>query len=415
MEALHRALPSQPGSLPPEGATCSIEDAIRFIHQSAFPASTEVVQIDRADGRILAETIRSDCDVPGFDRSTMDGFALRAIETAGASEETPVTLRIAGSVSMGSALSVCLGKGQSCAVPTGGRLPEGTDTVVPIEMVERLGESLVLTRPARAGEHVTRRGADFAIGTVLLPAGWILRPQDVGVLAAVGRTAVRVRRPLRIGIVPTGLELVDAASEPGPGEVREVNSHLIGVFLRRQGAIPMLSSVVRDDPDELTYAVLRAVADCDAVVVSGGSARGERDITGQVLARLSDRTMPAVTFGPGKPTRIAMVHGRPVIGLPGHPASSFIVLVLFLARLIEGMQGGSRRAVCRQTVRLATPLPLRRQRETYRLVRIRDGWATPVDGEAGRLSTLFECDGIVVVPADGTGLRAGDEADVITW
>jgi molybdopterin molybdotransferase len=172
---------------------------------------------------------------------------------------------------------------------------------------------------------------------------------------------------------------------------------------------------VRDDPDELTYAVLRAVADCDAVVVSGGSARGERDITGQVLSRLSDRTMPAVSFGPGKPTRIAMVQGRPVIGLPGHPASSFIVLVLFLARLIEGMQGGSPRAGCRQTVRLAGPIPLRRRRDTYRLVRIRDGWATPVDGEAGRLSTLFECDGIVVVPADSGGLQAGDEADVITW
>jgi len=415
MEAVDRPLPSPRDSMPPEGVACSIEDAIRFIQQSALPASTEVVQIDRADGRVLAETIRADCDVPGFDRSAMDGFALNALETAEASEATPVTFRITGSVSMGSSLQVVLGGGEVCGVPTGGLLPDGADAVVPLEQADLRGSSLVLTRPVRPSEHVTRRGADFAAGTLLLPEGWTIRPQDVGVLAAVGRTAVRVRRPLRIGIVPTGLELVDAAAEPAPGEVREVNSHLIGVFLRRQGAIPMLSGVVRDDPDELTYAVLRAVADCDAVVVSGGSARGERDITGQVLARLSDRTMPAVTFGPGKPTRIAMVHGRPVIGLPGHPASSFIVLVLFLARLIEGMQGGSRRAGCRQTVRLAAPVPLRRRRESYRLVRIRDGWATPVDGETGRLSTLFECDGIVVVPADGGGLRAGDEADVITW
>jgi len=250
---------------------------------------------------------------------------------------------------------------------------------------------------------------------MLLPEGWTIRPQDVGVLAAIGRTRVKVQRPLRVGIVPTGLELVDATAEPSSGEVREVNSHLIGVFLRRLGAIPIISEVVRDDTDELTYAVLRAVTDCDAVVVSGGSARGERDVTGRVLHRLSDRTMPSVSFGPGKPTRIAMVHGRPVIGLPGHPASSFIVLVLFLARLIEGMQGSSRRAACRHTVRLAAPIPLRRRRETYRLVRIRDGWATPVDGETGRLSTLFECDGIVVVPAEGDGLRTGDQADVITW
>ncbi len=415
MEALDRSLPSKPGPIPPEGTTCSIDDAIAFIQQSALPASSEVVQIDRADGRVLAETVRVDTDVPGFDRSAMDGFALSAIEVAGASEATPVTLRINGSVSMGSSLKVVLGRGETCGVPTGGLLPGNADAVVPIELADRRGDSLILTRPVRAGEHVTRRGADFAAGTILLPEGWTVRPQDVGVLAAIGQTAIRVRRPLRIGIVPTGLELVDAATEPSPGEVREVNSHLIGVFLRRQGAIPMLSGVVRDDPDELTYAVLRAVSDCDAVVVSGGSARGERDITGQVLARLSDRTMPAVTFGPGKPTRIAMVHGRPVIGLPGHPASSFIVLVLFLARLLEGMQGGPRRASCRQTVRLAAPVPLRRRRDTYRLVRIRDGWATPVDGEAGRLSALFECDGIIVVPADGGGLRAGDEADVITW
>lgn len=415
MEALDRTALSRPESTLPEESTCSIEDAICFIQQSALPASSEVVQIDRADGRILTETIRPDCDVPGFDRSAMDGFALNAAGTAGASEATPVTLRIVGSVSMGASCQIELGPGAACGLPTGGRLPGGADAVVPLEQAERRGDSLVLSRPVRSGEHVTRRGADFVAGTLLLPEGWTIRPQDVGVLAAVGRTAVRVRRPLRIGIVPTGLELVDAAAEPALGEVREVNSHLIGVFLRRQGAIPMLSAVVRDDPDELTYAVLRAVADCDAVVVSGGSARGERDITGQVLARLSDRTMPAVTFGPGKPTRIAMVHGRPVIGLPGHPASSFIVLVLFLARLIEGMQGGSRRGSCRQTVRLAAPIPLRRRRETYRLVSIRDGWATPVDGETGRLSTLFECDGIVVVPADGGGLRAGDEADVITW
>ncbi|MEN6342825.1 MAG: molybdopterin molybdotransferase MoeA [Methanospirillum sp.] len=412
---LHQASPTRSDPVPFEKAACSIEEAIRFIQQSALPASSEMVQIDRADGRILAETIRSNTDVPGFDRSTMDGFAFKASETADASEDSPVALRIAGSVSMGSSLRVALEAGAAYGVPTGGRLPDGADTVVPVEQACRRGDVLVFIRPMRAGEHVTRRGADFVAGMPLLPAGWTIRPQDVGVLAAVGQTVVRVHRPLRIGIVPTGLELVDASAEPAPGEVREVNSHLIGVFLRRQGAIPVLSGVVRDDPDELTYAVLRAVADCDAVVVSGGSARGERDITGQVLARLSDRTMPAVTFGPGKPTRIAMVHGRPVIGLPGHPASSFIVLVLFLARLIEGMQGGPRRAQCRQTVRLAAPVPLRRRRETFRLVRIRDGWATPVDGEAGRLSTLFECDGIIVVPAESDGLGVGDEADVITW
>jgi molybdopterin molybdotransferase len=415
MEVLPRAGPTTGDATPEVTGTCSIGDAIAFIRQSALPASTEVVQIDRADGRILAEAIRADADVPGFERSAMDGFAVRAAATLGASAETPRFLSIAGAVAMGPAPPVALEKGTALAVPTGGRLPEGADAVVPVEEAGCLDGRLRLTRPVGVGDHVTHRGADFSAGRLLLPEGWTIRPQDVGVLAAIGRTAVRVRRPLRVGIVPTGLELVDASAEPSAGQVREVNSHLIGVFLRRLGAIPMLSGVVRDDPDELTYAVLRAVADCDAVVVSGGSARGERDITGQVLARLSDRTMPAVVFGPGKPTRIAMVHGRPVIGLPGHPASSFIVLVLFLGSLIRGMQGGTSRSACRQTVRLAAPLPLRRRRETYRLVRIRDGWATPVDGEPGRLSTLFECDGIVVVPADCGGLTAGDEADVITW
>lgn len=415
MEALNLARSPLSESMLSESSTCSIEDAIRFIHQTALPAGTEVVPIDRADGRVLAEAIRSGCDVPGFDRSNMDGFALNAAGTAGASERNPLALRITGSVSMGSPVLAELGEMEAFIIPTGGCLPGGADAVVPAEQVECCGGRLVLTQPVRPGSHVTRRGADFVAGSEVLQEGWMVRPQDVGVLAAIGRSAVRVRAPLRIGIVPTGLELVDASSEPRYGEVREVNSHLIGVFLRRLGAIPVLSGVVRDDPDELTYAVLRAVGECDAVVVSGGSARGERDITGQVLARLSDRTMPAVTFGPGKPTRIAMVHGRPVIGLPGHPASSFIVLVLFLARLIEGMQGGTRRPGCRQTVRLASPVPLRRRRETFRLVRIRDGWATPVDGEAGRLSTLFECDGIVVVPPEGNGLAVGDEAEVITW
>ena len=415
MEAVPHVLPVPTDPAPAGGGTCSLEDAITFIRQSARAAGSEVVPIDHADGRILAETIRADCDVPGFDRASMDGYALRAADTRGASRSAPARLQVTGSVAMGSSETVALAPNAALEIPTGGRLPGGADAVVPLERAERRGATLVLALPVETGAHVTRRGADFAAGGLLLPEGSTIRPQDVGVLAAVGRTRVRVRRPLRIGIVSTGLELVDAASDPAPGEVREVNSHLIGVFVRRQGAIPLLCGVVRDDPDELTYAVLRAVADCDAVVVSGGSARGERDITGHVLERLSDRAMPAVSFGPGKPTRIAMVQGRPVIGLPGHPASSFIVLVLFLSRLLEGMQGSSPGARCRQTVRLAAPIPLRRPRVTYRLVRIRDGWATPVDGRPGRLSTLFECDGIVVIPADRGGLRAGDEADVITW
>lgn len=414
MEVLFGAIQHGSASGPDE-SVCSIEDAIGFIRQSALPATTELVPIDRADGRVLAEPVHSGCDVPGFDRSAMDGYAVQSADTALASPDTPVMLRIGGSVRMGSSYHPALGSGEASPIPTGGQLPPTADAVVPNELVERRGELLVLSHPVLAGSNVILRGSDIAAGSLLVPEGWMVRPQDVGVLAAIGRTSVRVRRPLCIGVIPTGLELVDAGTIPAPGEVREVNSHLIGVFLRRQGAIPVISGVVRDDPDELTYAVLRSVADCDAVVVSGGSARGERDITGQVLARLSDRTMPAVTIGPGKPTRVAMVHGRPVIGLPGHPASSFIVLVLFLARLLAGMQDGCRRTTCRQTVRLAKPVPLRRRRETFRLVHIRDGWATPVDGEPGRLSTLFECDGIVVVPPDGDGLKAGDEAEVITW
>jgi molybdopterin molybdotransferase len=395
--------------------TCSIEEAIDFIRQSALPAGTEDVPINHADGRLLAEPIYAACDIPGFDRSTMDGFALAASDTLGATLDAPVHLRIAGSIPMGPSEQVRLRRGTVYMVPTGGRLPEEADAVLPNERVLRRGDQLIVTAPVAAGAFVTCRGADFVAGCPVFPSGWLIRPQDVGILAAIGRTTVLVSCPLHVGIIPTGLELVDAASEPAPGEVREINSHLIGVFLRRQGAIPLLSGVVRDDPDELTYAVLRAVADCDVVVVSGGSARGERDITGQVLSRLSDRTMPAVSFGPGKPTRIAMVHGRPVIGLPGHPASSFIVLVLFLSRLFEGLQGVSRGSGCKTIVRLAAPILLRRQRDTYRLVRIQNGWATPVDGEAGRLSTLFECDGIVVVPSDSDGLNAGDEAEVITW
>ena len=414
MEALPGIV--QPASAPVTvDSVCSIEDAISFIRQSALPATTELVPIDRADGRVLAEPVHAGCDVPGFDRSAMDGYAVRSADTMTASSDSPVMLRIGGSVRMGSSYQPASGPGEAAPIPTGGRLPRAADAVIPDELVERRGELLVVSRPIQKGAHVILRGSDIAEGRLSLPEGRMVRPQDVGVLAAIGRTSVRVRRPLRIGVIPTGLELVDAGTEPAPGEVREVNSHLIGVFLRRQGALPVISSVVRDDPDELTYAVLRSVADCDAVVVSGGSARGERDITGQVLARLSDRTMPAVTIGPGKPTRVAMVHGRPVIGLPGHPASSFIVLVLFLARLLEGMQDGCRRTTCRQTVRLAAPVLLRRRRETFRLVRIQDGWATPVDGEPGRLSTLFECDGIVVVPPDGDGLKTGDEAEVITW
>ncbi|WP_027718029.1 gephyrin-like molybdotransferase Glp [Desulfovirgula thermocuniculi] len=381
---------------------------------------TEEVPLLSALGRCLARDVVAAEDVPGFDRSTVDGYAVRARDTFGASEGLPAYLEVSGEVLMGRAPGGAVGPGRAYKIATGGMLPPGADAVVMVEHTEELGAGTIgVTRPVAPGENVIRRGEDIAAGSVVLPAGHILRPQDLGILAAVGVTAVEVRLPWRVGIVSTGDELVLPGEVPAPGQVRDINSYSLYGAVKACGGEPHLYGIVRDDLEEMRACLAGALREADMVLLSGGSSVGTRDVAAQAIAGLGE---PGVLFHglslkPGKPTIGAVVNGKPVFGLPGHPASALVVFELLVAPLIRcaGYPGDSfwefpLRARLTRNLRSAPG------REDFVRVKLKlEGgtlWAEPVLGKSGLISTMVKADGLARIPATKEGVEAGEWVEV---
>jgi molybdopterin molybdotransferase len=392
-----------------------IEEAVRIVRTIAHQTGTETIPIDNADGRTLSDPIYAQSDIPGFDRSWRDGYAIIASDVNNASESSPVTLKCLGSVRMGTPASQKISSGQGMYIPTGGQIPEGADAVVMVEYSDRISDTIFIKRPVVMGENIIRKDEDFKASDLIYPAGWIIRPQDIGVLASVGKTRIVVRKNPVIGIISTGTELVPAEAFPRPGEVREVNSHLIAVFCSRQGAIPVRYGIIRDDRDELRETVARAARECDAVIISGGSSKDRNDITALTIRELGEVYVHGISIAPGKPTIIGKIQDIPVIGLPGHPASTFMVLSLVVIHLVQAMKGSPCQRVYKKRIKMATSVPSEQGREQYLRVRINGDAATPVLGKSGLMNTLAWSDGIIRVPAGDEGYEAGDDVEVMLW
>ncbi|MDV2481369.1 molybdopterin molybdotransferase MoeA [Methanoculleus sp. Wushi-C6] len=391
-----------------------VSEAVAAVQRIAPPSGCEEVPLEDALHRVLAQDVHADIDIPGFDRSTVDGYAVAAAETTGASEAIPAMLQCRGRVGMGSTDAGSISPGSCRYIPTGGALPGGADAVAMIEHTEQVGDDILIHRPVAPGENVVFQGEDFRAGEVVLSRGRVLSPRDIGVAAAVGADRVVVTRVPKIGIISTGNELVPVAATPGPGEVRDANSYLAGAFVTERGCHPVYFGIIRDDRAVLTQAVASALDECDAVLVSGGSSKDERDNTAAVIADLGEVLIHGIALAPGKPTIIGTVRGKPVIGLPGHPASAFVVLVAVVDHLLAAMLDS---AVSRRTVRarLTQNVPSARGREDYVRVSVRDTEATPVFGKSGLLNTLARSEGLVRVPASSEGLEVGEEVEVILW
>ena len=291
----------------------TIDEAVRIVRSIAKQTGTETIIIDDAEGRVLAESIITNEDIPGFDRSWKDGYAVIAQDTYAASESAPVILSLHGSISMGKSEKGYISPGECMYIPTGGQMPDGADAVVMIEYAEQAGDKVIIRQPVVVRENVIAKDEDFSAGTVIYPAGSTLRPQDIGVLAAIGKTRISVRKFPRIAIVSTGVELVPSEAIPRIGEVREVNSHLISVFLRRQGATPVRYGIIRDNMEELVRTIQTASQECDAVIVSGGSSKDRNDITFRAIASLGKVFVHGISIAPGKPTIIGQCDDVPVI------------------------------------------------------------------------------------------------------
>lgn len=389
------------------------EEALQRLLSHLEPVGTEQVPLDEALGRVLAEEARAQEPLPGFARSTVDGYAVRARDTFGASESQPALLQLAGQVEMGETLARPVGPGETVQVPTGGALPPGADAVVMFEHTGGAGSLLEVYRPVAPGEHAVRPGEDFAAGETLLPAGHRLRPVDLGALASVGVIRLTVRRRPRVGIISTGDELVPAEEAPRPGQVRDVNSHVLAAMVTEAGGLPVPGGIVPDEREALAGRVAELLPRVDLLLLSGGSSVGARD---HALAVMSALGPPGVivhglALKPGKPTVIGVSGRKAVFGLPGHPAAAAVVFRAVVRPALLALNGSPSASGPQLAARLAVNLPSASGREEFvrvRLARQSDGWwAEPVEGPSGFLSPFVRSDGFVVLPVEATGLSAG--------
>lgn len=394
----------------------SVADAVRCVVSLSPAQSVEKVPVEESAGRVLAVVVSADTDIPGFDRSVVDGFALRFTDTTGAGDAVPALLRMAGRISMGAGDHTLVIRQSECAyIPTGGVLPEGADAVVMVEHTEEAGETVLVKRPVSRGENVLRRDEDFRKGEVVFHPGRRLTPQDAGVLAACGCSTVTVTKKPVIGIISTGNELVPPDVLPRPGEVRDANAPMLAAWLAGYGCVPRLYGRVRDEREAFGAVIAKAVPECDLVLLSGGSSKDDRDMTAGVIAAEGEVLLHGIAIAPGKPTIIGRVRGKPVFGLPGHPASAFVVLVAVVRPLIDTMLGLERPMLRTIAAALVENIPSQRGREEYVRVRVEDGRAFPLFGKSGLLNTLVKSDGLVRIPAEYEGLEKGSIVEVILW
>ncbi|TYO94756.1 gephyrin-like molybdotransferase Glp [Desulfallas thermosapovorans] len=381
----------------------------------------EQVPLLEALGRRLARDLSAMDAVPGFDRSTMDGFAVRARDTFGATESLPAYLNVTGEVLMGRNTTAAgkLNAGQAWRIPTGGMLPSGADAVVMVEYTEELDERTIgVTRPVAPGDHIVRAGEDIAPGDGVLSRGHVLRPQDLGLLAAVGLSGVPVFEPVRVGIISTGDELVETLEQPGPGQVRDINSYALYGQAAAAGARPRIYGIVRDDFASLLDKLRQALVECDLVLLSGGSSVGIRDVAARALDTLG---APGVLFHgisikPGKPTVGAVVDGKPVFGLPGHPVSAMVVFDLLVTPLLRYGDYPDDPLEFPVRARMTRNMRSAAGREDYLRVRLyrENGiiFADPVLGKSGLISTMVRASGLARIPAEKEGVEAGEYIEV---
>lgn len=382
-----------------------------------IPLKVEKVDLLAANGRYLAEDIPCSEMVPGFRRSSVDGYAVKSGDTQGASESLPVFLEVIGEVAMGQEAAQTVKSGQCVYVPTGGMLPEGADAMVMVEYCEHFSDTeIAVYSSAAAGNHVVEAGEDMKPGDMVLEAGRRLRPQDIGALASLGILEVPVYVPWKITVLSTGDEIVHPSMTPNPGQIRDINTYGVCAQAMKLGMEVVGYQVVPDVEEELRRAVAEAMKVSDIVAVSGGSSQGKKDATSRILDELADGGVftHGLALKPGKPTILAVDEASEtlLIGLPGHPVAAILVFDL-LARWLWNRRVGDNGGVVTVTGRMSTNLAGAPGRMTCQLVQIHntpDGCVLePVFGKSGLISTLTRADGYVIIGEDEEGLNRGQE------
>jgi putative molybdopterin biosynthesis protein len=400
----------------------SLEEAKRILKRnfSPKPLGAEHVLISEAQSRILAENIVAPIDVPPFNRSTVDGYAVKASDTFNAEENQPIALRICGCINVGESPSVAVKSGEAAEIATGAPVPKGADAVVMLEYAVRKDEKVLVSRSVSVGENVMEAGSDIREGSTVLKKGQILSSMEIGVLAALGLTEVKVYRRPRVAVISTGAEIVKPGEALRPGKVYDINMFTLSAAARECGGEPVEMGIFPDDKRQLKVAIERALKSADVIVTSGGVSIGPKDVIPQVLNELGEPgvVVCGMATKPGKPTTIAIINGKPVFSLPGHPTSALFMFHLLVRPVIALMAGKSMEAPLAVRAVAEARMFAARGRRTFVMVNLnRDKsgkWlASPVPlGLSGAITTLAKADGFIEIPESRQFIDAGEEVEV---
>jgi molybdopterin molybdotransferase len=395
----------------------TVSDALAGF-RPARRTGVESVPLAAARGRVPATDVRAPEALPGFRRSTVDGYAVHAADTYGASEGLPSYLDLAGAVRMGTAPAVAVPAGGCVAVPTGAVLPDGADAVVMVEYTaETMPGTIEVTRPVAPGAGLVRADEDVAAGATLISAGRPLRSAELGLLAAAGVGSVAVHARPRVAIISTGDEVVPPDTPAlAAGQVRDATASALAGLVAEAGGEPVVCGIVPDDHGALEAALRDALTAADLVVVSAGSSVGARDETAGAVAALGTIWCHGLALKPGKPTLLAECGDVPLVGLPGNPLSALVVFRLVGVPLLWRL-GGCDAVPPEPTARarLSRDLASATGRLDIVQVRVRDGVAEPLFGPSALLSVLTRADGYLTVPEPATGLDAGTEVEIVLY
>lgn len=383
------------------------------------PLEAESVALDNACGRRLANAFFAPANLPGFARSTVDGYAARARDVFGASENSPALLTLARPCVMGADNSFELGEGEAAPIATGAMLPKGADCAVMIEHTRPVGDLVEIIRSQAPGDNMVAADEDAAAGREIMAAGKLLRPQEIGLLASFGVETVICPRKAKVAIISSGDEIIPVGAALAPGQIYDVNSHSLAALCRKENAMPQMRGIIRDDPGQLRAALAAVLPLADVVVVSGGSSAGMRDHTVEAFMALPDARLLAhgVAISPGKPFILATAGAKCMVGLPGHVSSALVCAIVFLIPLLRRLQG--QREEEPQAVApaiLARNVASAQGRRDYIRCKLQKNGATlnavPLTRSSAVLSVMVDADGLVVCPENSEGLAAGQAVDV---
>jgi len=398
------------------------EDAVNLLI-SNLPTlpDTETIPSQHALGRVTASPVIAKHSLPEFPRTTVDGYAVRAADTYGASENLPSYLDLVGEVPMGNQPVFILDSGQCALIHTGGMVPQGSDAIVMVEYTQQVANQEVeFLRPVAVGENIIKVGEDVHKGAQVIPAGIRLRPPEIGGLMALGVTQVEVAKIPKVGIISTGDEVIPPENRPVAGQVRDVNSYSLKALIDDSGGIGILYGIISDTEDALLDAAAKAKDECDIVVITAGSSASTRDLTSIVIDQLGAPgvLVHGVNVRPGKPTILAVCDGQAMIGLPGNPVSAMVIAGLFVVPAIKHITGEK---ILRPRPMILAQLMVNLSSQTGReewvpveLIKDEDGFcANTIFGRSNLIFTLVRSVGLIRIPPAATGLAAGEIVEVL--